>query len=652
MRLQERVLNFAHQLFFLRTDAQVSGIDVFLHYQRLILHWFYVIGATAFLVLMPGPLIFLFQIADFPIFWFVLFNIVVFFVSMLLPKVSFKLRSLTIVYIFFSFGVFYILQRGMLGSGFLWLFVVPILCIALIDRRTGVFFLLLDCSIVLTIAVLQDLRIFTWYFDSWKFYLLVLNFCALSILVTTLMALLITGLKKLLSDLDRLNIDLRDTNDQRSAAESRVNYYRNYNPLTQLPNRASFMIQLDAALVQARTLGTSLAMITLDLDRFAWIGMTRGSRVADRVLVDLGNLLHRRKRNGDLVAHTNSDDFAVVLSGTTAAADVRAWLGSIHTALTKLSGKDSVYPSLTCSVGVSFFPSDGSNADELVKNSEAALARAKLKGKESLVFYDQRVHQDAMERFNLEDQISRGIDEGSFLAWYQAQVDKDGKIYGAEALVRWKTASGIVAPLHFIETAERMGSIIQIGEQVLRQACMDYKRWQIAGLQPGKISVNLSPFQFNSPFLVASIEKIIQDIDFDTKNLTLEITESGIMEDASKALDKLNAISAMGISIAIDDFGTGYSSIAKLKDFPVDCLKIDRSFITTLPADTKTLTITKAVIDLGRNLGFKLVAEGVERLDQVELLANLGCDLFQGFYFARPCPAADFELLLKKRMES
>ncbi|MEY4642284.1 MAG: hypothetical protein RLZZ227_2278 [Pseudomonadota bacterium] len=304
---------------------------------------------------------------------------------------------------------------------------------------------------------------------------------------------------------------------------------------------------------------------------------------------------------------------------------------------------------VTASIGISVFPGDGDDEHVLMKNADIAMYQAKEEGKNNFQFYAADLKAHTVEKLALESHLRHAVERNEFDVYYQAKVSiQTGEIRGAEALLRWHNPMlGHVSPAQFIPLSEELGLIIPIGQWVIRRACEQIRLWNRQGLPPVCISVNLSPRQFLDPELVSYIEGVLRDTGIDAARLELEITESMVMHNAERSLQKLHNIKALGIRIAIDDFGTGYSSLSQLKRFPVDTLKVDRSFIREIQTDDEDRAITQAIITMGKTLGLTVVAEGVETAEQQSFLCNHDCDEIQGYYFSKPIPCGEFEKLLR-----
>jgi diguanylate cyclase (GGDEF)-like protein/PAS domain S-box-containing protein len=432
-------------------------------------------------------------------------------------------------------------------------------------------------------------------------------------------------------------------------AEVRIQYLAYHDSLTELPNRSSFSLILNHGIARARRESKKLAVLFIDLDRFKTINDTLGHEAGDALLREVGTRLRRCLRTSDTVARLGGDEFVVLLEDAATSAQVSKVARKILATLGATLELHSQEIRITASIGISVFPQDGENEQALMKSADIAMYHAKQEGKNNFQFHSEDMDTHSMERLMLESGLRRALERNEFELHYQAKTSLDtARMTGMEALLRWRHPElGMVPPSRFIPIAEETGLIGPIGQWVVRTACRQNKAWQDQGLPPVRVAVNLSPRQLTDDALPRSIAAILADTGMDPRWLELEITESMIMHDVDKTMQKLKKLGGMGIHIAVDDFGTGHSSLAYLKRFPIDTLKIDRSFIRDIPADEDDKAITSAIIAMGKSLALTVVAEGVETREQLEFLRAQGCDEFQGFYSNKPLPAEQFGLLLQ-----
>ncbi len=425
---------------------------------------------------------------------------------------------------------------------------------------------------------------------------------------------------------------------QRRLAEDQLRFIATHDPLTELPNRAMFNERLRHA---------------LHLDRFKVVNDSLGHGAGDRLLQNCAKRLTECLRESDIVARLGGDEFVVMIENFTGPRDAIAVAQKILHGLAKPFFVDGQEFLMSASIGISTFPDDGADVETLVKNADIAMYRAKDQGRNNYQFYSAQMNKHTFERLAMESSLRRAVERSEFLLHYQPKLDlQTGAIAGVEALVRWKHPDwGMVSPAQFIPLAEQTGLIVQIGEWVLKTACEQSRQWRDQGIPGVRVAVNLSARQFAQKSLLQDVARIIAESGLTPESLELEITESMVMQNAEHATETLQKLKAMGVSLAIDDFGTGYSSLAYLKRFPIDCVKIDRSFIKDIPTDADDMAITKGVIALGHSLRLKVVAEGVETAEQRDFLQTNGCDEMQGFFFSKPLPAEEVTTLLKNHVQ-
>ena len=423
-----------------------------------------------------------------------------------------------------------------------------------------------------------------------------------------------------------------------------LDYQAHHDPLTDLPNRLLFEDRLSHALNRSRRTGERLAVMFVDLDRFKNINDTLGHPVGDEVLRVIGRRLQNSLRDCDTVARLGGDEFILLLEAIGSESDVGKVAEKLLTDFREPIAAAGHEFFVTASVGVSFFPQDGEEVITLVRNADAAMYRAKEKGRNSFEFYHAELTSSAQKRFALEGEMRRALDRGEFTLHFQPQRRLDDHcLIGAEVLLRWSHASqGAISPAEFIPLAEESGLIVDIGAWVLLAACAQVKTWLDQGLDPPPVAVNVSEVQMRRSDLVSTVEAVLQQTGLPPGYLELEITEGFIMNNTEERVAQLRHLRELGVGLSIDDFGTGYSSLSYLKRFPIDKLKIDQSFVRGLPGDSDDAAICRAIIGMGRSLGLKIVAEGVELPAQQEFLRLAGCDLMQGYLYARPMPAEEF----------
>jgi diguanylate cyclase (GGDEF)-like protein/PAS domain S-box-containing protein len=440
----------------------------------------------------------------------------------------------------------------------------------------------------------------------------------------------------------------------RKQGEEQIHYLANHDSLTSLPNRAMFSEVLNLGLENARRYNHTFAVLFIDLDRFKIINDTLGHEAGDKLLQEMGRRLTQTVRSSDFVARLGGDEFVVLVQEVSDPKQVEAVARKILSALIKPIFIREQECRVTASIGVCMFPTDAQDEQSLMKNADIAMYRAKDEGKNTYQFYSEEMNLHSFERMALETSLRRGLERNEFFLHYQAKLDlRKGRITGVEALVRWQHPDlGMIPPAQFIPLAEETGLIVPIGNWVLNTACMQNVAWQREGLPPLCMAVNLSARQFIDENLVVDIAAALKKSGMRADLLELELTESMVMQHAERAGKVLAAIKQLGVRVAIDDFGVGYSSLANLKRFPIDTLKVDRSFIRDLPLDTEDKAITQAIIAMGKSLNLTVVAEGVETLEQETFLRDHGCDETQGFYFSRPIASDQFADLLRRNVVS
>ena len=439
---------------------------------------------------------------------------------------------------------------------------------------------------------------------------------------------------------------------ERKRAEERLHHLAYYQELTGLPNRTLFGRLVDQALMVAQRNESTACVLYLDLNRFKLINGTLGRKVGDELLRQVAERLRGALRDEDVVAHLSGDEFAVGLF------DIRQHFEAT-TVAQKLQGALEI-PFLVqghdlrvgASIGIAVYPQDGQDAETLLRMADIAMERAKEHAENpdrSVAFYRLDMNEGMQQRMLIESGLRHALGNGELILHYQPKFEiGSSRLVGAEALVRWKhPVRGMVPPSEFIPLAESTGLIVQVGEWVLEQACAQAAVWQRAGLPPFRLAVNVSAREF-TPSLPGRVADTLKRYRLAAHWLELEITESTLMHDIEHVIAIMDRISALGVALSLDDFGTGYSSLSYLKRFPIDTLKIDRSFTTGIPQDPSDCAIASTIIGMGRKLGHRVIAEGVETVDQLEFLKQAGCDEVQGYLYGKPLPAYDFEVSLRE----
>ncbi|WP_293763911.1 EAL domain-containing protein [uncultured Aquitalea sp.] len=433
----------------------------------------------------------------------------------------------------------------------------------------------------------------------------------------------------------------------RKQAEERLQFLANHDPLTHLPNRTSLIARLESSILEAGPRGGKLAVMFIDLDRFKLINDSFGHQAGDELLREIGQRLSAALGDKHLLARLGGDEFTLLLSEVEDQAELASTAETILAVLGRGLRLEEHEVFVTGSIGISVFPNDGIDARTLLKNADVAMYRAKDAGKNTYQFFDAEMNNQTFERLLLENGLRLALERGEFELHYQPQLTADTReLAGAEVLIRWRHPQlGLVPPVRFIPLAEETGLIKPIGDWVLQEACRQLAEWDEVGLNVPRVAVNLSARQFEQQTLVVNVARALESAGLPADRLELEMTESMIMQNPMETVRQLGELKALGVWLSIDDFGTGYSSLSHLKRFPLDTLKIDRSFVEGLPGDEDNAAIAEAILAMARKLKFTVVAEGVEQAEQADFLQMKGCALLQGYFFGKPVPAAEFPAL-------
>jgi diguanylate cyclase (GGDEF)-like protein/PAS domain S-box-containing protein len=453
---------------------------------------------------------------------------------------------------------------------------------------------------------------------------------------------------------------------ERKRAEERIRQLALYDALTNLPNRQFFKEQLGHSIGLAARLEQKVGVLILDLDRFKRINETFGHNVGDQLLAAVGARLTQSLRSADYVtrgdtlplagsaARLGGDEFTIQVTGLTQDEDAAKVARRILASMSRPFRLDGQEIFITASIGISVYPSDGLDVDTLLKNADSAMYHAKNQGKDNYQFFSPSMNASSLHKLTLENQLRRAIDRGELLLHYQPKIDAaSSRIAGVEALVRWRHPEhGMIMPGEFITLAEETGLIVPIGEWVLGEACRQAAVWHAAGFTDLSVAVNMASPNFAQKDFVAKVAASTAQAGIGARAIEIEVTESVLMRDVEATHVTLRALKDHGCQLSIDDFGTGYSSLAYLKRFPLDTLKIDRSFVRDVIANPEDAAITEAIIALGNSLGLDVVAEGVETQAQAAFLRSRGCGLMQGYLFSRPLPAEEISAMLVRERTS
>lgn len=435
--------------------------------------------------------------------------------------------------------------------------------------------------------------------------------------------------------------------------EERLEHLAHHDSLTNLPNRSLFGDRLMQAIALARRNKKMMALMLLDLDRFKEVNDTLGHRLGDQLLIEVSRRLKSRLRESDTIARLGGDEFAVIISDIgdiEKAAQVAQHFMDALSESFEIEGHEIF---ITTSIGITIYPADSDDREILLKNADTAMYYAKSRGRNNFQFFTSEMNSRIIEKLFIESKLRHALENEEFQLYFQPQVEAEtGCIVGMEALLRWVNPElGDMAPSRFIPIAEDTGLIIPIGEWVMQEACRQAMSWLEEGVPILNLSVNLSARQFHKQTIIGTISCILKETGFDPQHLELEITESVIMQDVDENIQTLRSLKELGLRLSIDDFGTGYSSLNYLKRFPIDVLKIDRSFVMDIANDPDDSSVVSAIIALAHSLNLKVIAEGVETAEQLAFLKERGCNEMQGYYFSKPLPGHKVKDLFKKITE-
>ncbi len=442
-----------------------------------------------------------------------------------------------------------------------------------------------------------------------------------------------------------------DQADEKERAEARVHFLANHDSLTGLPNREHFTRLLEQKLADCAAQSRKCAVLFIDLDRFKVINDSLGHAAGDKLLVEISERLSKCTRKGDIVARLGGDEFVILLGNVADREETSLAAGRLLQAIAPATTLAGYECKTTASIGIAVFPDNGRDAETLTKNADMAMYAVKGDGKNDFQFFSPKVKSQSVERLALETHLRHALDRSQFTLHYQPKLNAATRRFtGVEALLRWSHPElGSVPPLSFIPLAEETGLIVPIGRWVLKTACEQNMQWMREGLPELSMAVNLSPRQFLDGGLIKDIDDVLKESGMPARLLQLEVTESMVMQNVDRAVGVLDAIQSRGVRLAIDDFGTGYSSMSLMKQFPIDTIKIDRSFVRELESNGEDRAIANAIISMGKALGLTVVAEGVETEGQDEFLSASLCDELQGYLFSKPVPAEAFHRIFLDR---
>jgi len=439
---------------------------------------------------------------------------------------------------------------------------------------------------------------------------------------------------------------------ERKRSEERIYFQANFDALTNLPNRTLFHDRLNNALPSHRRLKRKLGLMFIDLDGFKLVNDSLGHDIGDLLLKKAARRLEKCIRSGDTVARLGGDEFTVIMPNLIDPKHAPLVAQRVLNALSKSFNLKKHETFVSASIGVTIFPDDATDSNELLKNADTAMYRAKEQGKANYQFYTSDLNEEVKERMVLKNGLVKALEQDEFSLHYQPKLEiGSNRITGVEALMRWNNPTiGPISPVKFIPLLEETGQVVEVGEWAIRTACLQHRAWLKAGLPAIRIAVNISARQLREDSFASIVDKIMKENNVAPDGLEIEITESMLMSDHAKAVTALGELHDMGIHIAMDDFGTGYSSLSYLKRFPIDTIKIDRSFVADIATDPDDAEIIKTIISMGKTLNRRIVAEGVETEDQLAILSEYDCDEIQGYFFSPPLPAEKITGFIQAKM--
>ncbi len=443
-------------------------------------------------------------------------------------------------------------------------------------------------------------------------------------------------------------------NDELGAQKDILSYQANHDVLTNLPNRALFHDRLHQAINKSARGKEQFALLFIDLDKFKEVNDTYGHEYGDYLLKEVAKRFKSVLRENDTLARLGGDEFTVIMTNLKEYYFASVLAKKMIDILVQPIEVGEEQVVIGCSIGISLYPQDATETHELIKHADIAMYRSKAAGRNTYHFYAQEMTQEVMHRVNMQINIRRALEYKEFITYYQPQYDlRSNSIIGIEALVRWDDPTdGILTPSKFILLAEELGMVVGINHQVMRMSMLQAKEWKRQGLYFGRVSINISIEQLEDENFVDFVKKMLLETECEADYIRLELTESQIMKNPTVAIEVLNGLSAIGLELAIDDFGTGYSSLSYLKHFPINELKIDRSFIMDIPKDKDDAAIVDAIIALGKSLRLRIIAEGVETIEQKEFLASRGCYNIQGYLYSHPLAVEDMTNLLAQEKKT
>ncbi len=435
-----------------------------------------------------------------------------------------------------------------------------------------------------------------------------------------------------------------------SETDRQIRHLAYHDTLTGLPNRLLFMDRLDQAITRAIRSRNLFALMYIDIDHFKVINESMGHDIGDDLLLKITDRLQDCIRQSDTIGRLGGDEFAIILENLQVPEDVTLVARHVLSGLSQSVTISDLDVNISASIGISVYPDDGVTLGQLLKHADTAMYKAKEQGRNTFQFYTQEMSELAMRRLELENSLRNAIEKNELMLYYQPKYNlASSRCWGMEALVRWDhPEKGLILPDEFIPLAEETGLIVQLDQWVIRNACEQLSRWKQQGYAASNLSINVSARHFQEQTLTQLVQQVLEDTGLNATEIEIELTESTLVNNHANARAVLNNLHNMGLRIALDDFGTGYASMAYLKDFPIDTVKIDRSFVWGIPEDKENMAIVKAIVGLADSLDLALIAEGIETKEQVSFLNSIGCSHGQGYYWSKPVSALHFEQELLK----
>jgi diguanylate cyclase (GGDEF)-like protein len=567
--------------------------------------------------------------------------------------IFFSLSMVTIILYGYHFGTDFVHAARTVTVGLY--FIVIILSGLYQHPKVSLFAGLLACleySLLFLGALHDGLRIEfvmeTFQSNTLSWDILVVN-CIFFLVAGILLFLISERQRAMMRTLQDSSLKLHKEREEHRLSEQKAVFLENFDELTGLPNFKQFKQMLGGQIRKSEERSQIFALICLNLDAFSSVNLLHGTEIGDQVLHTVGERLKAGFREGDFVSRFMGDKFLVFCGDLKSNYNISDLIRKARASLNAPIYIDGARIKLSASAGLCTYPNDAHTAGELIKKAESAMYDARRAGKNNFLLFNRDNQKELEERIVMERELHDALAKNEFSLVYQPKVDVSGSIAGLEALLRWKNPLlGQVSPAAFIPIAELSGAIVPIGYAVLRNCCLQIREWMQQGIRPFRTTVNVSPYQFARKDIIEKIRAIINETGIDPIWLGIEITESGIMIDEDNSIRKLNALKEMGLSISLDDFDKGYSSLSRLGTYPLDTLKIDKSFIDDLPESSVSTCIVRSIIDLAHNLNYNVVAEGVETQAQVEFLQNNGCARFQGYYYYKPMTAGELEPLFAR----